>query len=140
MSVDFTKLPIGTKVIGVKGNGEIINIDKTSLYSIRVSYPCGYADYLSDGRYYDSDVLPSLFVDDGKFQWPEQSQPLPQLEVDTKVWVKYNDNDCWKPRHFSNWGNDGKMYVFVNGLSSFTSYDAWRRPVEHYHIGEDKPV
>ncbi len=44
----------------------------------------------------------------------------PELEVDTKVFVKEVKKNDWLPRHFMKWDNNGDMVCFSNGDTSFT--------------------
>jgi hypothetical protein len=83
MAVDFTKVPIGTKVETAYGPGVII-LGLSPRVTVRVGdvdYP-----YTCDGRRHDLDARPTLFL--APFQWPEQEQPLPDLAVDTPVMVR----------------------------------------------------
>lgn len=44
------------------------------------------------------------------------------LKVDTKVYVRNDIYETWKPRHFKEY-KDGKIYVFSQGRTSFTAID-----------------
>lgn len=45
---------------------------------------------------------------------------LPDLAVDTPVWVRYSGHTDWTKRHFAYWGEDGKMWCWNRGCTSFT--------------------
>lgn len=44
----------------------------------------------------------------------------PALEVDAKVWVRDNNQTKWTKRHFSKWGESGKIKCWASGGTSFT--------------------
>ncbi len=59
----------------------------------------------------------------------------PELEVDTKVFVKHSKDASWAPRHFMKWSGVGDIVTFCNGDTSFTqnpnekhgwSWDYWK--------------
>ncbi len=45
---------------------------------------------------------------------------LPDLPIDTQVFVKEVKKNDWLPRHFMKWDNNGDMVCFSNGDTSFT--------------------
>lgn len=53
--------------------------------------------------------------------WKEHD-PLYDLKVDDKVFVRDFENRDWYPRHFAEVKND-KIAVFINGKTSFTNGD-----------------
>lgn len=50
-----------------------------------------------------------------------------KVPVDTKIYVKDQENDLWERRHFSHYTSDGKIYAFCNGTTSFTADDGTSR-------------
>jgi hypothetical protein len=129
MAVDFTKVPIGTKVETAYGPGKIV-LGLSPRVTVRVGdvdYP-----YTCDGRRHDLDARPTLFL--APFQWPEQEQPLPDLAVDTPVMVRSRGDRSWRRRHFCRW-EDGKCVTFTDGLTSWSTktisrWDEWRLPTD----------
>ena len=82
---------------------------------------CTFAGkYVNDAptsRYY-----PNAFeIPDSAFE-----KPLPELEVDAKVWVWSDYAKTWKRAHFVKWGDDGGMCVFMDGRTSHTMITALR--------------
>jgi hypothetical protein len=58
---------------------------------------------------------------------------LPDLPIDTKVYVRDYEHQEWFPRHFAGWDDQGQILVFMDGLTSFTdsfsdvvSWDYWK--------------
>ncbi len=51
----------------------------------------------------------------------------PNLEVDTKVFVRNFDNHNWTPRRFKKWSRCGKMVCYIASLTSFkiTAGEKW---------------
>lgn len=128
--VDFTKVGQLTRVICPQGPGRITGwtINNTGKVgprdSVRVTLDNGtVVTFERDGRRGPGDQYPSLFLDDGTFQWPEQSQPLPELEVDTLIWVRGPQSyGKWKPQYFSRWAKrGGTLFCFKAGATSKTA-------------------
>jgi hypothetical protein len=128
MAVDFTKVPVGTKVETVYGPGVII-LGLSPMVTVRVGdvdYP-----YTCDGRRHDLDARPTLFL--APFQWPEQEQPLPDLAVDAPVMVRFRGGS-WERRHFCRWVN-GRCAAYDDGFTSWTTkntttWNEWRLPTK----------
>lgn len=91
-----------------------INNDQRNNYTIRLEIG---STFTSDGKVTINDMYPTLF-------WKEQildlSQPLPELEVDTKMLV-WNAIGNKVRRYFSHFDKDGDIRVFVHGKTSFTA-------------------
>jgi len=73
MTVDFTKLPIGTMIETVWGPGEIVSTTYSETYPIRVM-PSG-STFTKYGLLLVDHARPSLFL--APFEWPTQEQPEP---------------------------------------------------------------
>jgi hypothetical protein len=136
MAVDFSKLPIGTKVETAYGPGKIV-----LGLSPRVTVRVGDVDYqyTPSGKRCEYDKRPTLFV--APFEWPEQEQPLPDLAVDTPVMVRSRGDRSWRRRHFCRW-EDGKCVTFTDGFSSWLTktisrWDEWRLPTNEELKGAD---
>ncbi len=52
-----------------------------------------------------------------------KTERLPELEVDTKVFVKEIKSNNWVPRHFMEWGYRGRVLCYANGDTSFSETD-----------------
>jgi hypothetical protein len=138
MTVDFTKLPIGTKVETMWGPGKIVRVDLSDpVYPVEVSLDNGKSEtFTGKGRYFASHAHPTLFL--SPFEWPTQEQPeplLPDLAVDAPIMVRDTDEDDWRKGHFAGW--DGQRVVtFAFGKTSFTAktqdspWKQWRLPTE----------
>lgn len=80
--------------------------------------------YLVDkhGRYFElySFIIGSI-SDIDYSGWHEYEPPTDwtKVEVDTRVWVKFQGNREWYARHFAEY-NDGKIYCFDDGKTSHT--------------------
>lgn len=46
-----------------------------------------------------------------------------KVEVDTKIWVRDEDTQDWKPRHFAKY-EGGWVYAWNNGKTSHTTQDS----------------
>jgi len=145
MPVDFTKVPIGTKVESVYGAGKVVGIDLSDpVYPVEVSLDNGKSEtFTGEGRYYTLHVHPTLFL--APFEWPTQEQPeppLPDLPVDTPIMVRNHEYESWGHRHFAAW-KYGKVTTFTGGRTSFTEnvtidWEQWRLPTEKELISDAK--
>ena len=116
----------------VNGWGRVVGIVEDSNFAISVRFnKDGLVEsYTAKGHTCTSDINPTLFWDEIKFNIPPK--PLPDLEVDTKVIVwDYTNSDRKLNRHFSHFGENRNIRVFVNGHSSWTGeetvdYSHWK--------------
>ena len=137
MPVDFTKLPIGTKVETMWGPGKIVRVDRRDpLFKVEVSIgENNVVMYTADGKYFEEHAHPTLFL--SPFEWPTQEQPeppLPDLPVDAPIMVRDKEHMIWHRRHFAQW-KGGKAMTFKAGGTSFTdnrtiAWQQWRLPTE----------
>lgn len=58
-----------------------------------------------------------------------------KVPVDTKIYVKDQENEPWEKRHFSHYTSDGKIYAFCIGTTSFTADDG-ASPWEYAKLAE----
>lgn len=132
----FKDAKVGDKVWCITtGWTEIKRITPNSIWPI---YTDCRDKYTFEGKNQPRDLNPSLFWDEIKIEIPKN--PLPKLEVDTKVVVWDNNAPHRKfKRHFNHF-EDGKIVVFGNGSSSWNNdgyiatYDNW----ELYDETKDK--
>ena len=128
MTTTLEDAKVGNKVWDSrKGWGVVNELRYSSDYPILVDFADDYESYTLDGYYYKDDVNPSLFWDEIVIEAPPK--PLPDLPVDTKVYVWSNADGLKLKRHFSHFKN-GDCYTFSGGLSSWTgesttSWDNW---------------
>lgn len=47
-----------------------------------------------------------------------------KVEVDTPILVRDSDNEEWDKRYFARYGNDGYIYAWRNGCTSWTAYNS----------------
>lgn len=128
MTTTFETAKVGDKVWCMKsGWGKISRIDDRN-YPIAVSFPNDeFKTYTLGGFYDNDDITQSLFWDEIVIEAPPK--PLPDLQVDTKVYVWSNADGLKLKRHFSHFKN-GNCHTFSGGLSSWTgesttSWDNW---------------
>ncbi len=137
MTVDFTKLPIGTQVETAWGPGKIVSIKgNDSSHPVEVSISeDDVVTYTADGKYYSENTHPTLFL--APFKWPTQEQPKPpplKLAIDYPIMMRNYDDESWGHGHFAGW-KDGKVTTFTGGRTSFTEnvtidWEQWRLPTE----------
>lgn len=97
--------------------GTIAEIRPDMNYPIMVNFGGdSIISFTLDGKECISHSFQSLFWDEIHIIAPPK--PLPKLAVDTKVLVWNHPNNKAK-RHFSHF-EDGKIYTFDNGSTSFT--------------------
>jgi hypothetical protein len=115
----FRDVKKGDKVYALtKGWGKITDIDLKNIYIV-VSFEDGDTrEFFIDGKYYEDDKFPSLFWEEVKFDIPKN--PLPRLEVDTKVLVWATGSNRFK-RYFSHFNEDGDIVCFCSGADSWSS-------------------
>jgi hypothetical protein len=133
MTVDFTKMPIGTKVETAWGPGKIVLSSIGNCYAVSVLLDNGKSEtYTAEGKYLLNHARPTLFL--APFEWPTQEQPLPDLPVDAPIMVRNYEYESWGHRHFAAW-KYGKVTTFMGGRTSFTEnvtidWEQWRLPTE----------
>ena len=106
-----------------KGWGTIIFIeDGITAYPVGVQFDSGYHEnFTGEGHYYRDDLGPSLSFTEynlvtGGFS---QERPLPNIEVDTLVYVKESGGE-WRMRYFSHW-YERKLRAFDGQNTSKTA-------------------
>ncbi len=72
---------------------------------------------------YDSCTKNSMAWADAEYIEPQVDWS--KVAVDTPILVKDFDRKDWSRRYFSHYEN-GRVYAFANGLTSWTSYDDWK--------------
>jgi hypothetical protein len=137
MSVDFTKVPVGTRVETAWGPGKIVLTNNKNPYPVMVTLDNSDAAemYTADGRYVTHEKRPTLFL--APFEWPTQEQPPPPLKlaVDYPVMVRQTSEHNWEKRHFAGWEGQ-RIVTFPYGQTSFTTktkntaWRQWRLPTE----------
>lgn len=125
---DFSNARVGDKVYdSLKGNGVIESIESEGVYAITVRFlDNDYKTYTVKGLHDAAEDIPNLFygqdildnLPNSCFEPPER---LPELEVDAKVWVRFDKSkdEKWVSKHFSHWEGD-QMACFHAGYSSHT--------------------
>lgn len=114
----FTDAKVGDRVWSLtEGWGAISKrFPPYTHYRLEVEFEnSGHRTYTLCGRYHTSDLNPTLFWDEVQFD-----APLPQLEVDAKVIVWDTGGRKYK-RHFSHFDEEGRLFAFSLGQTSFTS-------------------
>lgn len=116
---------------GTVCNNKNVDADK---YPLFVKFDDNdYDTYTEDGKFSRHDVVQDIFFNEVTIVPPPR--PLQTLQVDDKVKV-WNGKDGYKDkRHFSHFNGNGRIYVFANGGTSWTStgtvrYDNWELPNE----------
>lgn len=116
--VTFSDAKVGDRVWSLtEGWGTITaRLTTYSTYPLSVEFENGaYRTYTLWGLLLFTDLNPTLFWDEVKIE-----APLPQLEVDAKVIVWDQDGRKYK-RHFSHFDEEGRLFAFSLGHTSFTS-------------------
>lgn len=104
--------------------GEIIKILNDSDFPIEVKFKYYTITFDFKGVYVSGEIptlsfAPYDFINGGF----TQERPLPEIEVDTLVYVKLFFSDSWSMRYFSHFKNR-KMYVFHRQLKSTKTKEA----------------
>ena len=118
MTTTFETAKVGDRVWSMKdGWGVVHSIEPSHCYPVSVVYPCRKRRLFTSGGLYDkTDIIQTLFWDEVVIEAPKK--PLPDLEVDAKVFV-WNDPKQKHKRHFSHFRN-GVIWTFDAGNTSFT--------------------
>lgn len=119
--VTFTDAKAGDRVWSITEGWGVIRERRRppTSYPLYVDFDNGnHKTYTLWGKYNYKDHGPTLFWDEVKTETPEK--PLPQLEVDAKVIVWDQDGKKYN-RHFSHFDEDGRLFAFNYGHTSFTS-------------------
>jgi hypothetical protein len=132
----FEDAKVGDRVWSMQsGWGEVVENIPLADYGVSVKFDNNaYGSYSVCGRFQKSDLMPTLFWNEVKFEIPKK--PLPDLEVDTKVLVWDRCSDHKYKRYFSHFDKDGTIYCFENGRTSWTEKDTtfW----ENWEIAEEE--
>lgn len=99
--------------------------------------------------YYDEDFkwssnkkwdIMEIYDCDNKLIWKRKEVDWSKIPVDTKVLVKNSQDQEWERRYFAKY-EDGKVYAFMNGVTSW-SISAWGdiAPWEEAKLVEDKKM
>lgn len=80
---------------------------------IKITKVYDLSEYASDALEFSTAHRDLLWTIEDKTDWSK-------VEVDTKVLVRNKPNDEWLKRHFAKY-EDGKVYVFENGRTSWNS-------------------
>lgn len=143
MTTTFETAKVGDRVwCMMRGWGEVREVREggyervggsTNSYPIDVSFPSGECEtYTLGGLYNDDDITQTLFWDEVVIEAPQK--PLPELEVDTKVWVWIHEDEKF-PRHFAGWSDDGASIIaYDNGATSWTTIGS--SPWSHWELAE----
>ena len=136
--VTFSDAKVGDRVWSLTQGWGVITAHRTPLYQypLTVEFENGEDErYTLWGLCDINNLNPTLFWDKIKIEIPEK--PLPQLEVDAKVLVWDQDGRKYK-RHFSHFDEEGQLFAFIHGHTSFTSkcspevwvtkWDNWELP------------
>ena len=77
-------------------------------------------DYIGCSRCY---MLQLLWLLEDYEELKEPETDWSKVEVDTPILVRRGDNEEWNKRYFAGYGNDGYIYAWSNGCTSWTAYD-----------------
>lgn len=119
--VTFTDAKVGDRVWSLTNGWGVIKERRSPHYHypLTVEFDNGeYETYTLWGLSKIDDMNPTLFWDEIVIEIPEK--PLPQLEVDAKVLV-WGPDGRKRNRHFSHFDEEGRLFAFSNGQSSFTN-------------------
>ena len=137
--VTFSDAKVGDRVWSLtEGWGVIKNrSSKHTQYPLYVGFDNGiHRTYTLWGLVCFTDLNPTLFWDEVQIEIPEK--PLPQLEVDAKVFVWDQDGRKYK-RHFSHFDEEGRLFAFNYGHTSFSnecSPEVWVTKWDNWEVAE----
>lgn len=123
----FENAKVGDRVWDIQyGYGIIISNTHTKDVPLYVKFDIGYDKHfilegIRDGNSWESIKIPTLFWQ--KWEIPEVAyvKPLPNLEVDTKIYVSTKElPEVWHRRYFSHFEGD-KVYCFDAGGTSWST-------------------
>ena len=131
MTTTFETAKTGDRVYDFTfGWGGIVQINPSSSYPIKVRFHDveAYSTYSYDGCEFLG-RRQTLFWGDVSFDAP--CKPLPDLAIDTKLWVRMSTDGPEVPRHFAGFNSKGQVLVFMDGATSFSStittrFNHWR--------------
>lgn len=106
------ELEVGKLYRRNKNEMDIYKIDKSGKLFVK---PDGVPN-----NYFHESCLSYNEVKELDFEEYETPINFEYIPVDTKVLVRDSVNLDWEPRHFAEY-KDGKVYCFIDGLTSFTS-------------------
>lgn len=117
----MTKFKVGQKVwdeVFCPGIEGVVANRFVNYYQIRVNFGSRDLSYTEDGKYFGHSI-PTLSTTPYEVELKGFSQepPLPELAVDTLIFVRNNENSEWLIRCFSHWGN-GRAVCFTNQKKS----------------------
>lgn len=116
----------------MNGLGTVEAIREDRSHSVVVHFDTGgMRSYTGSGRYFENDLLPTLFLDEVS-PWPDPPAHRPDLKMDQPIWVRNDQSDAWLPKHFAGWDENNKVMAWCwNG----TSHSANRGySYEHYSL------
>lgn len=107
------------------GKGEVVKIKTLNItYSILVGFVGAKQWFTSDGRHTVDEPTSLSFTPydlvNGGFS---QERPLPDIEVDTLVYVRDGMGDAWQMRYFSHFNNAGIIKCFKYQKRSIETED-----------------
>lgn len=117
----FRNVKVGDKVFDyLRQDWGAVKSIGTSLYSLEVEFNYGDTiNYTLSGKLFQDYAVQTLFWDEVKPIIPPK-KPLPELEIDTKVIVWDEDRDKKHKRYFSHFDENGNIYCFSYGKTSWT--------------------
>ena len=95
------------------GKGRVVQLEENNHYPVIVIFYEDRYAFTIDGRQSEGDsptlsLTPYDLVNGGF----SQERPLPDIEVDTLVYVRSKSSEEWRMRFFSHFGEDGKIRCF----------------------------
>lgn len=131
---------VGSRVWSIiDGWGTIISSkqEENINYSIEVDFDNGTSLFFnSDGRLAKSDINPTIFWNEFKIPEKAFTEPLPKLEVDTKVIVWDTEFGKKYKRYFSHFDEEGRIYCFDGGSTSWNEEGVVRW--KHWEIYDEE--
>ena len=120
----FSKAKVGDRVFSVRrGWGTIERVEPNCPFELIYGCVTDADDcvfwFTVNGKEGRSDLLPSVFWGEPKFEIPER--PIPELEVDTKVLVRMSEDDPWVNRYFHSFDEEGKLCTWAGGSTKYSA-------------------
>ena len=131
----FKDAKIGDRLYSVEDGWGIVEAINTSrIYPLTMKFDFCVKSFTLEGRRYIGSQNPTLFWDKIEFEIPKR--PLPDLKVDTPVFVWNEKGMAREKKYFKEFNEDGKIVCFYGGATSW-SYNGLDYEWNFWELAED---
>ena len=147
----FSNARVGDRVYSFQfGWCRISHVGENSLIPLRITSEedATTAWITLDGKMYPSYKDPTVFWDKPQFELPKK--PLPDLKMNDLIFVQdihgiHGEAGEWLPRHFRAFTGEGRVIVWEDGRTSYTTqdrdnhhqWDHWKLPEYAEEVEEE---